>query len=70
MELGFPAPSAVRTLDENPGVASFEAALLSPIGPMDTQKVLEAPGTVARLALLETLLGDAREFLASRIAEV
>lgn len=70
VELGFPAPSAVRTLDENPSVAAFEAALLSPIGPMDTQKVLEAPGTVARLALLETLLSDAREFLASRIAEV
>ena len=69
VELGFPAPSAVRTLDENPAVAGFEAALLSPLGPMDTQKILEAPGTVARLALLETLLSDARDFLASRIAE-
>jgi ATP-dependent Lon protease len=70
VELGFPAPSAVRSLDENPGVAAFEAALLSPIGPMDAQKVLEAPSTVTRLALLETLLSDAREFLTSRIAEV
>jgi ATP-dependent Lon protease len=70
VELGFPAPSAVRSLDENPGVAAFEAALLSPIGPMDAQKVLEASSTAARLALLETLLADAREFLASRIAEV
>jgi Lon protease-like protein len=69
VELGFPAPSAVRTLDENPAVAAFEAALLSPLGPMDTQKVLEAPGTAARLALLETLLSDARDFLASRMAE-
>jgi Lon protease-like protein len=70
VELGFPAPSAVRSLDENPSVAAFEAALLSPIGPMDAQKVLEAPGTAARLALLETLLTDARDFLTSRIAEV
>jgi hypothetical protein len=70
VELGFPAPSAVRSLDGNPGVAAFEAALLSPIGPMDAQKVLEAPSTAARLALLETLLTDAREFLSSRIAEV
>jgi len=69
VELGFPAPSAVRTLDENPAVAAFEAALLSPIGPMDAQKVLEAASTVARLALLETLLGNARELLASRLAE-
>lgn len=69
VELGFPAPSAVRTLDENPSVAAFEAALLSPIGPMDTQKVLEAPSVAARLALLEGLLTEAREFLSNRIAE-
>ena len=69
VELGFPAPSAVRTLDEDPAVAAFEAALLSPLGPIDSQKILEAPGTIARLALLETLLGEARDFLASRIAE-
>ncbi len=69
VELGFPAPSAVRTLDENPSVAAFEAALLSPIGPMDTQKILEAPSTAARLELLETMLTEAREFLSNRIAE-
>jgi Lon protease-like protein len=69
VELGFPAPSAVRTLDEDPATAAFEAALLSPIGPMDAQKVLEAPGTLARLALLESLLGEARELLRRRIAE-
>jgi Lon protease-like protein len=69
VELGFPAPSATRTLDDNPAVAAFEAALLSPIGPMDAQRVLEAPSTAARLALLETLLSDARDFLTSRIAE-
>jgi Lon protease-like protein len=69
VELGMPAPSAVRTLDENPAVAAFEAALLSPIGPMDAQKVLEAPSTVARLTLLESMLEDARDFLSRRIAE-
>ena len=69
VELGFPAPSAVRSLDDDPATAAFEAALLSPIGPMDAQKVLEAPGTVARLALLESLLDEVRELLARRIAE-
>jgi len=69
VELGFPAPSAVRSLDENPAVAAFEAALLSPIGPMDAQKILEASGTAARLAILETLLEDARDLLTRRIAE-
>jgi uncharacterized protein len=69
VELGFPAPSAVRTLDDDPATAAFEAALLSPLGPMDAQKVLEAPGTLARLALLESLLDDARDVLSRRIAE-
>jgi Lon protease-like protein len=69
VELGFPAPSAVRSLEEDPATAAYEAAMLSPIGPMDAQKVLEAPGTVARLALLETLLDDARDLLSRRIAE-
>jgi Lon protease-like protein len=74
VELGFPAPplvtkGSVRTLDDDPTTAAYEAALLSPLGPMDTQKVLEAPGTVARLALLETMLDDARDLLSRRIAE-
>jgi len=69
VELGFPAPSAVRRLDDDPATASFEAASLSPIGPMDSQKLLEAPGTVARLRLLEDLLGEARDILTRRIAD-
>lgn len=69
VELGFPAPSAVRTLDQDPANAAYEAALLSPLGPMDCQKVLEAPNTVARLRLLETMLGHARDDLSRRIAE-
>ena len=69
VELGMPAPSAVRTLDEDPAVAAFEAALLSPIGPMDSQKVLEATSTIARLALLEAVLQDAKEILERRIAD-
>lgn len=69
VELGMPAPSAIRTLDENPAVAAFEAALLAPIGPMDAQKVLEAESTVARMALLEEVLADAKALLERRIAE-
>lgn len=69
VELGVPAPSPVRSLDEEPAAAAYEAALLSPLGPMDCQKILEAPGAVARLALLETMLDDARDVLTRRIAE-
>jgi Lon protease-like protein len=69
VEMGFPAPSAVRSLDEDPATAAYEAALLSPLGPMDCQKILEAPSTVARLTLLETMLDEARDLLTRRIAE-
>jgi Lon protease-like protein len=69
VEMGMPAPSAVRTLDESPAVAAFEAALLAPIGPFDAQKVLEAETTAARLGLLESVLSDAKEILERRIAE-
>jgi Lon protease-like protein len=69
VELGFPAPSAVRSLDDDPTTASFEAARLSPLGPIDAQKVLEAPGTLARLTLLQDFLDDARDVLNRRIAE-
>ncbi len=69
VEMGFPAPSAVRSLDEDPATAAYEAALLSPLGPMDCQKILEAPSTVARLTLLDTMLDEARDLLTRRIAE-
>jgi Lon protease-like protein len=69
VELGMPAPSAVRTLDESPAVAAFEAALLAPIGPLDAQKVLEAETTAARLALMQSVLEEARDLLTRRMAE-
>src|SRR5258705_191399 len=65
----WPATAAVGSIDDAPATAAYEAALLSPIGPMDCQRVLEAPGAVARLALLETMLDDARDVLSRRIAE-
>lgn len=69
VEMGLPAPSAIRSLDEDPATAAYEAARLSPLGPMDCQKILEAPSTVARLRLLEAMLDEARDLLARRIAE-
>jgi hypothetical protein len=69
VELGFPAPSATVELDGDPAVAAYQAIVLSPLGPMDTQELLEAPGPEARLRLLAALLDDARELLARRMAE-
>ena len=69
VELGFPAPAATISLDGDPEVAAYQAAILSPIGPMDTQRLLEKPGADGRLRLLAGLLDDARDVLARRMAE-
>ena len=68
-ELGLPAPSAILTLDAEPGRAAYEAAVLSPIGPIDTQRLLEERDPEERLRRLQVLLEDARDTLSQRIAE-
>jgi len=69
VELGFPAPAATIELDDDPAVAAYQAAVLSPLGPMDTQRLLEEPGAEGRLRLLAELLDDARDLLARRMSE-
>jgi Lon protease-like protein len=46
------------TIDDAPEQASYEIAALAPIGPLDAQRVLEAPNAGDRLALLADLLDD------------
>ena len=45
-------------LAADPLRASYEAAAIAPIGPLDAQRVLEAAGAVTRLTLLDALLGE------------
>jgi Lon protease-like protein len=45
-------------LATDPLRASYEAASIAPIGPLDAQRVLEATGAVTRLALLDSLLAE------------
>jgi Lon protease-like protein len=45
-------------IDEAPVRASYEIAALAPIGPLDAQRVLEAPNAADRLDLLAELLDD------------
>jgi hypothetical protein len=69
VELGYPAPSATLELDSDPAVAAYEAAILSPTGPMDTQRVLEEPGPTERLRRVLGLLEEARDVLSRRMVE-
>jgi Lon protease-like protein len=53
-------------LSDDPHQASFEAATVAPLGPLDAQRVLESPATAERLALLEELLQDEISVLEAR----
>jgi Lon protease-like protein len=57
----------VPALAEDPGRASFEAAIASPLGPLDAQRVLEAAGVSERLAHLETMLAEQTAALRARL---
>jgi Lon protease-like protein len=69
-ELGQPAPSvdAVQ-LDDDPTRASFEAAAMAPIGPLDAQRLIEIDDPCERFERLETMLNDEVELLQMRLAE-
>ena len=68
-ELGEPAaPVDSAQLDDDPVRASFEAAAVAPIGPLDAQRLLELDDPGARLDRLESLLADAAELLELRLA--
>jgi Lon protease-like protein len=68
-ELGEPSLSVdAARLDADPLRASFEAASLAPIGPLDAQRLLETEDPCDRLARLEALLHDAAELLELRLS--
>jgi Lon protease-like protein len=66
-ELGEPAPPATAELAPDVTLASYQAAALAPLGPIDRQRLLVAPGPDERLALLLELLEDERDFLEARL---
>ena len=67
-ELGEPAPPATLELDRDPSVAAYQAAALSPLGPLDCQRVLEQDGPDQRLALLASALTEEVRVLAQRVS--
>lgn len=61
-----PRIDEAATLDDDPVRASYEAAALAPIGPLDAQRVLEAANAATRLDVLATLLGERADELRAR----
>lgn len=67
-ELGDPAAPATQELADEPGLALFQAVAVSPFGPSDRQRLLEAPSAAERVELLDRLLREEDEFLLQRLA--
>jgi Lon protease-like protein len=68
-ELGAPLPSASIDLAvDDPARASFEAASLAPIGPLDAQALLEIDEAGDRLARLFALLTEEARVLEFRLS--
>jgi ATP-dependent Lon protease len=68
-ELGDPIPTVDVSLDADPSRASFEAATLAPLTPLDAQAVLEIDGAVSRLERIRELLDDDARYLELRLGE-
>jgi hypothetical protein len=66
VELGAEADPLVE-LSDDAEVGSFQIGVLSPIGALDRQRLLTAPGVDARLALLEELLDDQELMIRARL---
>ena len=62
------APVDAAQLDDDPLRASFEAAAVAPIGPLDAQRLLELDDPKLRFDQLEALLVDTAEVLELRLA--
>lgn len=68
VELGEPVAPAPDALGDDPALASYRAAALAPIGPLDRQALLEAAGPDDRVALLSRLVDEATDDAARRLA--
>jgi len=67
-ELGAPALSGDLPFSDDASERSFQFGVLSPLGALDRQAVLEADGVDARLELLLRLLEEQRQMVLGRLA--
>ena len=63
---GLAADEAAE-LGDDPSEASYQAAALAPLGPLDRYEVLRTPGALARLAVARRAVSEAVELLTARI---
>ncbi len=68
-ELGEEGVPATFELDDDPDQASWQAAVILPFTPYDTQRILETDEVTARLRLIASLLADLEETLVFRLQD-
>lgn len=66
-ELGAPGLPADFEVSDDPSTAVWQLSALSPLGPLDRQRLLTAENAALRLSLLTELLADAEEVIRARI---
>lgn len=66
-ELGIAPAAATTELAPDPGLGTYQAAAVLPIGPADEYRVLAAAGASERLTLLEEMVADQAELLEARL---
>ena len=67
-ELGDPIPTLDVELDDDIVQASYEAAALAPLGPLDAQRLLALDEAGERMDLLAEILTDEAQLLEQRLA--
>lgn len=67
-ELGDVVAPATTEIADDPVVASYQALALTPVGPLDTQRLLAVDDPADRLAALLSTFDDIEEELALRLA--
>ncbi len=66
-ELGDTGPAVTTEISDDPVLASYHLCALSPLGPIDRQLLLAAPGPAERVELLDRLLDGIDEVLRFRL---
>ena len=66
-ELGAASAAATIELADDPALGTFQAAAVTPLGPADEQRVLEAEGVDDRLDLLEVMVAEQAELLEGQL---
>ena len=67
-ELGADGLPTDLTFSEDPEMWAYQLAMMSPLGPMDRQRVLAAADIGMRMDLLEGFIGEQDELIRARLA--